>query len=141
MTLETIPESGYIAPAAVTAPSARWQLNAVIRDGGAGGYSLALGEWDGEMTVGLRWNGSGEEQPKGNPLSSTHPTWMILPRQLLLGVLGTTWVENLLGRTTGQIDDGALRSAMQRLLPPAVNVLAHQVERGQALLERLPLRN
>lgn len=131
----------YTRPAEVTAPSARWQLTAVIRDGGAGGFSLALGEWDGQPSVGLRWNGSSADQPKGNPLTSTHPTWMILPNQLLVGVLGTTWLENLSGRGTGQIDAAALHQAMNRLLPPSVNVLAHQVERGQALLSRLPLRS
>ena len=71
----------YIRPEQVTAPQNHWQLNNVLYDGGADGWSAAEGLWDGERALALRWNGN-DNQEKGNPISSGHPTWFIVPEEL-----------------------------------------------------------
>lgn len=128
----------YTRPAEVTAPSARWQLTAVIRDGGSGGYSLALGQWDGERVLALRWNGSGD-QPKGNPLSSTHPTWMVLPGAFNMATLATLWVERLRSHA-GLVDAAALQQATEAFVP-TVQGFMEQLKHMQALISRLPGRH
>ncbi len=128
----------YVAPGDVTAPSARWQLDRVLRDGGSGGYSLALGQWDGERVLALRWNGS-SDQPKGNPLSSTHPTWVVLPGALNVATLATLWVERLRNHT-GLVDAAALQQATEAFVP-TVQGFMEQLKHMQALISRLPGRH
>ena len=60
----------------------------VLRDDGPAEPAFAVGEWDGEPVIGVRWNGD-EENPIGNPQSRGLPTWFILPSYLNLPVLGT----------------------------------------------------
>ncbi|MGH9396261.1 MAG: hypothetical protein ACRD18_05365 [Terriglobia bacterium] len=43
---------------------------------------MALVNFDGEESVGFRWNGSEGESGIGNPQSRGRPTWEILPREL-----------------------------------------------------------
>ena len=45
-------------------------------------YSLAIGNWDGENRVLIRWNGKGES--KGFPTSRGHGTWFVLPKEIAL---------------------------------------------------------
>lgn len=68
----------YILPEDVISPRQRWSLIKVLHDGGAGNYSIALGRWDNEPVLGMRWNGI-EESPIGNPQSRGLPTWFIVP--------------------------------------------------------------
>lgn len=67
----------YRKPNDVSSPKEHWNLIGVLRDGGSGEASYAVGTWDGEVRVACRWNGSADS-PIGNPQSSGHSTWMIL---------------------------------------------------------------
>jgi hypothetical protein len=68
----------HILPEDVHSPKQRWSLIKVLHDGGPGNYSVALGKWDNEPVLGMRWNGT-EESPIGNPQSRGLPTWFIVP--------------------------------------------------------------
>ena len=45
------------------------------------GWSLALGVWDGNRALLVRWNGDAAH-PMGNPASHGYPTWFVLPGDL-----------------------------------------------------------
>ena len=61
-------------------------------------WAIVALDWDGEPRLGLRWFwGSG-----GNPLSSAHPTWLIVPPSLSRGVLASLPVSHTFYR---RIDD------------------------------------
>ena len=78
-------------PEKVTAPKQRWHLIKVLRQGTSEGpesYSIAVGRWDGNPCVAIRWNAN-EDRPVGNPHSRGLPTWFILPDRLHTEVLGT----------------------------------------------------
>jgi hypothetical protein len=81
----------YIKPTDVHSPKRYWSLIHVLFDGGAdlplredrpetSCHSLAMGRWDGNPVLAIRWNG-GPENPLGNPQSRGLPTWFILPEQ------------------------------------------------------------
>lgn len=75
----------YITPNQVTSPQDMVDALEVIYDGDEGGWSLAKMKWNGKPAFGIRWNGtSNDPNPKctGNPQSSGHPTWFILPDEL-----------------------------------------------------------
>ncbi len=81
----------YIKPEKVTAPRDLWALEAVLYDGGPDNGSVVLGTWDERRVLAMRWNGN-RAMPKGNPLSSTHPTWFVVPEAFTLAVLlGTAY--------------------------------------------------
>lgn len=69
----------YIPPDDVTSPRLYWSLIAVLDPGDAGGASVALGKWDDEPVLAMRWNGNNIGNPIGNPQSRGLPTWFILP--------------------------------------------------------------
>lgn len=71
----------YIKPEDVTSPQNYWQLDEVLYDGGEGKWAAAEGRWDGKKVLTMRWNGS-EDKEIGNPQSSGHPTWFIVPSKL-----------------------------------------------------------
>lgn len=50
--------------------------------------SLAIGRWDNQPTLAMRWNGS-RENPLGNPQSRGLPTWFIVPEQYWNQILET----------------------------------------------------
>lgn len=50
----------------------------VLDPGSEGEAALCIGRWDGEVRLGMRWNGS-EENVLGNPQSRGIPTWFIIP--------------------------------------------------------------
>jgi len=68
----------YLPPQSVISPKAHWQLIDVLDDQGAGEISVALGKWDDNPVLGMRWNGT-TDSPIGNPQSRGLPTWFILP--------------------------------------------------------------
>ena len=73
----------YIKPEQARSPRQHWTLIQVLIDQGesddnAGKWSLAVGEWDGERRLAIRWNGT-EDRPAGNPQSRGMPTWFVLP--------------------------------------------------------------
>ena len=49
----------------------------VLDDRGAGSHSIAIGEWDGDRVLAMRWNG--DAGGLGNPQSRGIPTWFVVP--------------------------------------------------------------
>lgn len=77
----------YIKPVDVHAPKRHWSLIQVLFDGGpytknnpSPPSSLAIGRWDNEPVLAMRWNGN-KENPLGNPQSRGLPTWFVIPEQ------------------------------------------------------------
>ncbi len=73
----------YIKPEQARSPREHWTLIQVLVDQGEssekeGRWSLAVGEWDGERRLAVRWNGT-KDRPAGNPQSRGMPTWFVLP--------------------------------------------------------------
>ena len=88
----------------VVSPKTRWKLIAVLEDRGPGNIAYALGEWDGEPRIGVRWNGD-DEQPIGNPQSRGLPTWTMLDGDLYLPIMHDLPEEmQILARTLLRID-------------------------------------
>jgi|SRR5665213_2858651 len=73
MTKQIIP----VPPASVKSPRSHWTLIAVL-EADKGGVALAIGSWDNDPALAIRWNGS-PLNPIGNPQSRGLPTWFILP--------------------------------------------------------------
>jgi len=78
--------AAYILPEKVISPQKHWSLIKVLHDGGLKNYSIALGRWDNEPVLGMRWNGS-EDSPIGNPQSRGLPTWFIIPENYQESIL------------------------------------------------------
>ena len=78
----------YITPFDVHAPKRAWSLVQVLFDGGAGESSLAIGRWENNPALAMRWNGT-KDGPLGNPQSRGLPTWFIVPEQHWKQILGT----------------------------------------------------
>jgi len=80
----------YIKPDLVRSPKSSVSDLQIIYDAGENSWALAKMKWDGEDTIGLRWNG-GSEDPKfpgiGNPQSRGVPTWFILPDEIAEAVM------------------------------------------------------
>lgn len=77
----------YVLPSAVASPKAHWNLLKVILDTGENtetnqGFALAVGQWDGNPCLALRWNGGRSTSLLGNPQSRGLPTWLIVPEAL-----------------------------------------------------------
>ncbi len=68
----------YIKPTDVHSPKLRWVLIAVLDEAKEGDCALALGRWDGEVTLAMRWNGH-DDNPIGNPQSRGLPTYFRVP--------------------------------------------------------------
>jgi hypothetical protein len=85
-----------IMPDEVTAPRLRWRLIKVLFRGDHDdpgnhepeGYSVAVGLWDGDPCLAVRWNAN-PDRPLGNPHSRGLPTWFIVPPGLDRAVLST----------------------------------------------------
>ena len=62
-----------------------WKFIEVLRLGednidGDDDATLAIGEWDGDRVLAIRWNGTNDDESGvGNPQSRGLPTWFILP--------------------------------------------------------------
>ena len=78
----------YVEPQDVVSPRARWKLIDVLRNEGPGEVAYALGEWDGEPSIGMRWNGD-DEHPIGNPQSRGLPTWTMVEERMHLPIIQT----------------------------------------------------
>jgi len=68
----------YIPPESVISPKAHWSLISVLLDEGPTNIAIAVGNWDREPVLAMRWNGS-DENPLGNPQSRGLATWFVLP--------------------------------------------------------------
>lgn len=75
----------YTKPQDVSSPRNRWLLSRVLHDGGESNWSAAEGQWldDGPWSevLAIRWNGNADA-PIGNPQSTGHATWFIVPSAL-----------------------------------------------------------
>ena len=71
-------------PNDVKSPLRRLKGHLVIRH--RSDYSLAVGQFDNERVLMMRWNGD-EESPKGNPTSRGLPTWFVVPQELWNSIL------------------------------------------------------
>lgn len=72
----------FVQPEDITAPRAHWSLIKVLFKGDPEGHSIALGKWDDEPCLAVRWNAC-EWRPVGNPHSRGLPTWFVLPKPLV----------------------------------------------------------
>lgn len=70
----------YIEPHNVISPKRRWILVAVLDQGSEEDSALAIGRWDNEPALAMRWNGS-NDNPIGNPQSRGLPTWFVVPEK------------------------------------------------------------
>lgn len=88
--------SKYIPPTAVISPKQHWILIAVLEDTGQGpgSHALALGRWDQQPVLAMRWNGD-KKNPIGNPQSRGLPTWFIVPNGYIEAILDTLPVEKV----------------------------------------------
>ena len=80
--------STHVEPSDVHAPKRHWQLFHVLFDGGPDKSSLAIGRWDEQPVLAMRWNGN-ENKPLGNPQSRGLSTWFVVPEQHVGQVLET----------------------------------------------------
>ena len=70
--------ANYTPPDQVHSPKSRWSLIKVLEDLGENATSIAVGHWDKEPVLAIRWNGT-EPNPIGNPQSRGLPVWFVLP--------------------------------------------------------------
>jgi hypothetical protein len=75
-----------IPPTQVVSPQRHWTLVAVIHDEGEGGAAAAIGRWDGDHVLVMRWNGT-KSNPLGNPQSRGLPTWFVIPERFRQPIL------------------------------------------------------
>jgi len=79
ITKTVTPTSAYTDPRTVRSPKEHWMLIDVLDNRGEGEHSIAIGEWDGNRVLAIRWNGNAGEL--GNPQSRGIPTWFVLPSE------------------------------------------------------------
>ena len=77
----------YCDPRTVNGPKSHVANVHVIFDGGADDCAVAELYWDGEPSVGIRWNGNITDQPLGSPQSRGHPFWFRVPEDFAEAVL------------------------------------------------------
>ena len=88
----------YVPPNQVTSPKDHWALTCVIYDEGEGGIAVSWGYWDDSRVLAIRWNGTSDpHKGLGNPQSSGHATWFIIPNALALSTLETLLHKQNLG--------------------------------------------
>jgi len=78
--------SSYTPPQEVRSPKRQWSLISVLYDKGEDGPSVAVGTWEGEPVLAMRWNGNAQN-PIGNPQSRGLPTWFIIPAEFREAIL------------------------------------------------------
>lgn len=69
----------YTSPDKVHSPKSRWNFIKVLEDLGENSTSIAVGYWDKETVLAIRWNGN-DQNPNGSPQSRGLPVWFILPK-------------------------------------------------------------
>ena len=85
----------YISATAVISPKKHWSLIAVLEDKGPRDAALALGRWDNDPCLAMRWNGDNDENPIGNPQSRGLPTWFVVPKGYVETILSTLPADKL----------------------------------------------
>lgn len=95
----------YIKPDNVTSPKDSWTLNCVIYDEGEGKIAIAYGEWDKEGVIAMRWNGKNDlHKDIGNPQSSGHATWFILPLEIGITIVKDILIKQAAGNASVRKD-------------------------------------
>lgn len=81
MYVRMVTNMNYVNPKMVRSPKNRISGLKVLKDNGEGSWSLAEIVWDDYKVLGVRWNGSfnEEEHSIGTPQSRGLPMWFILP--------------------------------------------------------------
>lgn len=88
-----MPQTRYIPPSEVVSPRRQWSFISVLDDPEKPGECvLALGRWENEPVLAMRWNGR-EDNPIGNPQSRGLPTWFIMPARYSKALVGTLSAE------------------------------------------------
>ena len=72
----------YIDPHTVASPKSLVRSVEVLYNDGPGSWSAALVNYANREHVGIRWNGSDEQQGLGSPQSRATPVWFIVPNEL-----------------------------------------------------------
>ncbi len=75
-----------IDPKSVIAPQNKWaMIDVLCQKGGPNQnwWSMAIGRWEGDPCLGLRWNGDESDDSKGSPTSRGYPTWFVVPQELV----------------------------------------------------------
>jgi hypothetical protein len=70
----------------VISPQDHWRLEWVVFESQETPYSIAIGRWDHDPALVMRWNGN-EEKPKGNPVSRGFPTWFVISRKFQMAII------------------------------------------------------
>lgn len=70
----------YVEPKDVKSPRDWWTLIDVLVTGGSEEHAVAIGEWDGERRLAMRWNGT-KEKPSGHPQSRGNAMWFMMPTE------------------------------------------------------------
>jgi hypothetical protein len=105
-----------VRPQDVKSPKEHWTLIDVLVE--TADWSLALGEWDGDRRLAVRWNGD-DERPKGNPVSHGIPTWFVLPDEFVDLLLESSLMspdKNRLARICLGTDQGASHMDLEALI-------------------------
>lgn len=77
----------YTLATSVVSPKKHWSLIAVLEDKGPSEAALALGRWDNNPCLAMRWNGDNIGNPIGNPQSRGLPTWFVVPDDYVEAIL------------------------------------------------------
>jgi hypothetical protein len=75
-----------VNPWTVTSPKTRLALGSLRVIHHVPAWSLAIGVWDGNRALLIRWNGDPEHM-MGNPVSHPNPTWFVLPEDTHSAIL------------------------------------------------------
>ena len=75
----------YVPPQEAISPKDRLKNLNVFIDKGQDNWALAKFDWDGKPSYGFRWNGNdyAPGEGLGNPQSSGHATWVVLPEEIV----------------------------------------------------------
>jgi len=75
-----------IPPESVISPRDHWTLIDVLKNNKEERTSLAIGRWDGDVCLVMRWNGD-EKNPIGHPQSRGLPVWFVIPKEYWQAIL------------------------------------------------------
>jgi len=78
----------YVPPTQVMSPQRHWVLVKVVYDDEERKAAAAIGYWDKDPVLVMRWNGTGTN-PIGNPQSRGLPTWFVVPEPFREPILNT----------------------------------------------------
>jgi hypothetical protein len=110
----------YTDPETVLSPKGSVANLHVLLNTGEGGWAVASMQWEGNDSLGIRWNGHADN-PIGNPQSRGIATWFILPDEL------AALLRARFGDTLGGLSDQNTDITRVRIRP-----LPHRIWKGAA---------